>query len=63
MAVDSTEILLNLETAVLERNEEKTDYIIDSFRINNTDLGKRNLQEIFGLFIKMNQVLLVMFFL
>ena len=47
MAGDSTEILRNLETAVLERNEEKTISTIDAFRLNNTDLGEINLHEMY----------------
>ncbi|KAL9953055.1 hypothetical protein ACROYT_G040407 [Oculina patagonica] len=40
MAEESTEILFNLETAVLERNEEKIVSFIDAFRINNTGLDE-----------------------
>lgn len=40
MAMDFTEILHNLETAVLERNEEKTVSLIGTFGQNVNESGE-----------------------
>ena len=42
--MDLTEVLLALETAVLERNEHKIFPMNDTFRLTHTDLGERNLE-------------------
>ena len=40
--MDPSEILHALETAVLERNEDKIFPMNDAFRLTHTDLGERN---------------------
>ena len=41
--MDMTEIVNALETAVLERNEDKIFPMNDTFGLTHTDLGERNL--------------------
>jgi len=43
VVMDLNEILHALETAVLERNEDKVFHMNDTFRLTHTDLGERNL--------------------
>ena len=53
--MDLTEALHNLESAVLERKEEKAISSIEAFQQNSTDSGDIKMHHISGLFLKVLQ--------